>query len=178
MTIRGLAVLMQGVDLDMGAKIVLSGQAKDIQKENGIVSFYVLTGPATKQPPRGLKLFGQTRYRVECTTRQWRRARRDANDHSELVVEGYLAPHQGEETGSLYIAVVATSLQSTLVLNCLKLEQLEEVLQQTRDAFKEAREAQASRRELEEKAAAFVKANESLAKFLQNHPELVEGGRE
>ena len=83
----------------MGAKITLTGQAKDIQKLERSVSFYILSGPATQHPPRGLKLFGQTRYHVECTLRQWRRARFDSADSSDLVVEGYLEPRRDPETG-------------------------------------------------------------------------------
>lgn len=156
----------------MGAKITLTGQAKDIQKQERSVSFYIVTGPATKHPPRGLKLFGQTRYHVECSLRQWRRARCDPDDTSDLIVEGYLEPRRDPETGQLYISVVAMAVQSVLVQNARKLEQLQEVLQTTREDFKRAKAAEADREILEERAAAFVKANESVQRFLEQHPEL------
>jgi hypothetical protein len=157
----------------MGAKIVLTGQAKDIQRQERIVSFHIVTGPAARQPPRGLKLFGQTHYYVECTTRQWRRARQHPNDNSELNVEGYLEPRRDPETGQLFIAVTAVSVQSTLLQNAHKLEQLEQVLRETREAFKQAHKKGVSRAVLEERAAAFVKASDSVDKFLTNHPELI-----
>jgi hypothetical protein len=158
----------------MGCKITLTGQAKDIQKLERSVTFYILTGPATKHPPRGLKLFGQTRYAVECTLRQWRRARFDAEDDSDLVVEGYQEPRRDPETGHLYIAVVAMSVQSIMSQSMRKLGQLEEVLEQTREAFSQAKSSGVPRQELEEKAAAFVKANESVASFVEKHPELAD----
>jgi hypothetical protein len=156
----------------MGAKIVLTGQAKAIHKQEQIVSFYIVTGPATRQPPRGLKLFGPTRYHVECTTRQWRRARQNPNDQSDLVIEGYLEPRRDPETSHLFIAVVAESVQSVLSQNAHELRQLEENLVKARNAFMQAREKGAPREILEERAARFVKANESVHKFLSLHPEL------
>lgn len=156
----------------MGAKIMLSGQAKEIRKQERTVSFYIVTGPATKHPPRGLKLFGQTRYHIECTERQWRRAQQNPEDRSDLMVEGYLEPRRDGETGRLYIAVVAMSVQSMLVQHMRKLEQLQQVLKDTREAFKRAREGDAPQGVLEERAAAFVRANESVEKFLEKHPGL------
>lgn len=162
----------------MGAKIVLTGQAKDIHKDDHIVAFRIIAGPTTQHPPRGLKLYGQVRYQVECSTRQWRRARQDPNDHSDLMIEGYLEPRREAETGKLYVAVVATSVQSTLVQNHRKLEQLREALEKARQAYVQARKSDSPAAELEEKAAAFVKANESLCKFLEKHPELAPGPEE
>ena len=156
----------------MGAKITVVGQAKNIQKQERSVSFRIVTGPATQHPPRGLKLFGQTRYNVECTVRQWRRARHDPSDNSDLVVEGYLEPCREPETGKLYIAVVATSVQSVLTQNARKLEQLQQVLQEAREAFKRAKESGASQDALQEKASAFVSANKSVQEYLAKHPEL------
>ena len=154
----------------MGAKITITGQAKNVQKQERSVSFRVVTGPATQHPPRGLKLFGQTRYHVECTLRQWRRARHDPNDNSDLVVEGYLEPRREPETGKLYIAVVAMSVQSILTQSARKLEQLQQSLRETREAFKRAKDSGASKDVLEEKASAFVRANESVQEFLAKHP--------
>jgi hypothetical protein len=156
----------------MGAKIVLSGEAKDIQITEDVVSFNIITGPATRSPPSGLELYGPTRYHVQCTARQWGEARQDPEDRSALLVEGYLEPRRDEGTGQLYIAVAATTLQSTLAHNRRRLEQLEAALQQARDAFSAAREMGAPQSELEEKAQAFVKANAKIQKLLDRHPEL------
>ncbi len=156
----------------MGAKIVLSGKAKDIQKTEDVVSFDIVTGPATRSPPRGLELYGPTRYHVQCTARQWGQARQDSEDRSALLVEGYLEPRRDEGTGQLYVAVAATTLQSALVHNRRRLEQLEAALQQARGAFSVARETGAPQPELEAKAQAFVKANEKIQKLLERHPEL------
>ena len=161
----------------MGAKIMLTGQAQDIRKLERSVSFCIVTGPTTKHPPRGLKLFGPTLYRVECTTRQWRRARCRPDDRSDLIVEGYLAPRRDHETGRLYIAVVAMSLCSALSQCQHKLDQLRKVLDEAQQAFQHARQAGAPQQVLEERAAAFVKAHESVQKLLNEHPELISGER-
>jgi hypothetical protein len=159
----------------MGAMIVLTGHAENIEEKDELVSFHVLTGPATRKPPRGLKLFDPVQYYVECTVLQWRHARRSADDESDLIVEGYIEPRQDPDTDQLYIAVVALSVQSVLAQQCQKLEQLTQALHEARDAYRQARESGASVEELEEKAAAFVAANEKARKFLQKHPELGRG---
>jgi hypothetical protein len=156
----------------MGAKITLTGQARDVQKQERGISFYIVAGPATRHPPRGLKLFGPTRYHVECTSRQWSRARADPTDDSDLIVEGYLEPRRDPETGQLYVAVVATAMKSMLSHNAHKLEQLQDALEQAREAFVRAKSAEVDRETLEEKAAAFVRANSSVQDFVQTHPEL------
>lgn len=156
----------------MGAKVMLIGQAQDVQVQDQLVTFSIFTGPSTQHPPRGLALFEPVRYRVECTSRQWRRARYDDQDRTDLVVEGYQEPRREASGSGLYIAVVAQSIQSLLAQNAHKLEQLQEALQQAREAFKQAREAGALRPVLEEKAAALVKANESVEAFRSRHPEL------
>jgi hypothetical protein len=156
----------------MGAKIVLSGEAKDIQITEDVVSFNIITGPAIRTPPPGLELYGSTRYHVQCTARQWGEARQDPKDQSALLIEGYLEPRRDEGTGQPYIAVAATMLQSTLAHNRLRLEQLEVALQRARDAFSAARATGAPQAELEEKAQAFVRANAKIQKLLSRHPEL------
>lgn len=160
----------------MGAKIVLTGQAKDIQKTDQAISFTIVTGPATRRPPRGLKLFEPVHYHIECTARQWQRAREDPNDQSDLLVEGYVEPRRDPETGQLAIAVVATVLQSVAVQNRAKLQQLEQALQDARSAYEQAKEGGLPRAELEARAAAFVQANTGRAEFLEKHPELQTGG--
>jgi hypothetical protein len=156
----------------MGAKIVLSGEAQEIQRTDGIVTFTIHAGPATRHPPRGLELYNPTRYRISCTARQWARARQEPEDRSALLVEGYLEPRRDEETGALYVAVVATAVQSTLAHNRRRLEQLQEVMEEAREAFRLAKDAGVSSSEQAAKAAAFVKANEKLTHFLERHPEL------
>lgn len=75
----------------------------------------------------------------------------------------------------MFVAVVAMSVQSTLVQNARKLEQLMEHLETCREAFKQARESEAPRQALEERAAMFVAANEAVCEFLARHPDLAEG---
>jgi hypothetical protein len=161
----------------MGAKIVLTGQARDIQKSDQAISFTIVTGPATRRPPRGLRLFEPVHYRIECTARQWQRAREDPNDQSDLLVEGYIEPRRDPETGQLHIAVVATLLQSMAVQNRAKLQQLEQALQDARSAYQQARESGMPRAELEARAAAFVQANASQNEFQERHPELRTGSK-
>ena len=157
----------------MGARITLTGKAKQIEKSERSVLFHIITGPEAQHPPRGLKLFEQTHYQVECTPRQWRRARLDLQDDSDLVIEGYLEPRRDSETGRLYVAVVATEMQSELLLSAQELERLQEALHLARQAFQEAKGAGASRLTLEERASAFVQANERVDLYRQRHPELV-----
>ncbi len=161
----------------MGAKIVLTGQARDIQKSDQAISFTVVTGPATRRPPRGLRLFEPVHYRIECTARQWQRAREDPNDQSDLLVEGYIEPRRDPETGQVYVAVVATLLQSMAVQNRAKLRQLEQALQDARAAYQQARESGMPRAEMEARAAAFVQANAGRNEFLELHPELRTGSK-
>jgi hypothetical protein len=160
----------------MGAKIMLSGRARHIQKQERSVCFVIVTGPAARQPPRGLKLFGQTRYVVECTIRQWRKAHLDPGDETDLIVEGYVEPRRDPTTGGLYVAVVATAVQSKLCRNACRLDELKERLEACRDAYKHARDEDVDHAMLEECAAAFVQANEMVQEFLAAHPELTARG--
>jgi hypothetical protein len=156
----------------MGAKIKLSGRARNVEKGERSVTFTIITGPATRHPPRGLKLFGPTKYRVECTLRQWGRARHGPDDSSNLIVEGYVEPQRDGQTGELCIFVVATALQSTRKYNAEKLEQLCQALDEAREAFRCAREADAPPELLKAKAAAFVEANQAFQELLLKYPEL------
>jgi len=156
----------------MGAKIVLSGQATEIEKTTETVSFTVLTGPATRRPPRGLDLYGRTRYRVTCTTQLWNKAHPIADDPSDLLVEGYLEPRRAPERDELYVAVVATALQSTRPHNERRLAQLQEDLDEAREDFRRASQEGGSKQAQQARAAAFVKANDRVKRFLERHPEL------
>jgi hypothetical protein len=162
----------------MGAKIVLSGEAQNIHREGNIVTFTIATGPATRHPPPGLELYNRTHYRIECTAEQWDRTRQDPEDRSPLLIEGYLEPRQDAQTGQLYVAVAATTMQSTLAHNRRRLQRLQRSLDHARLAFKQARDAGASQQELEARAAAFVQANETLDQFVERHPYLVPEGRD
>jgi hypothetical protein len=156
----------------MGAKITLTGAAKGMQHQNNLISFQLVTGPATKNPPKGLNLFGQVTYQVQCTQRQWNRARASADDHSDLIVEGYCEPRQDPATGKLYIAVVAMSLRSMKRQNEQKLQQLAKELEKAKAAYQETKSSGATRQELEPLAERLVKAHESVERFLERHPEL------
>ena len=158
----------------MGAKIVLSGHAREIRVQDDLVSFDIVAGPATRHPPQGLDLYAATRYRITCTAQQWERARQDSSVESAFFVEGYLEPRRDERTDELYVAVVATMLQSMLGRNRRRLTQLREALDSAREAFRQAHEAGVPKQELEGRAAAFVTANERVARFVERHPELAE----
>jgi hypothetical protein len=157
----------------MGAKIVLSGQATEIEKQTDFVSFTIVTGPATRRPPRGLDLYSRTRYRVTSAVQLWDKAHPIPDDPSDLLVEGYLEPRRDPESDDLYIAVVATAMQSTRPHNERRLAQLQEALEVEREGFRRASQEGGSKKAQQAKAAAFVKANDRLKSFLARHPELV-----
>ena len=140
----------------MGAKIVLSGQTVEIERTTETVSFTIVTGPATRRPPRGLDLFGNTRYRVTCATQLWERAQAIPDDPSDMLVEGYLEPRRDPEGDELYIAVIATAMQSTLPHNQRRLEQLQAALDEAREAFRIASQEGGSKQDAQANAAAFV----------------------
>jgi hypothetical protein len=156
----------------MGAKIVLSGQATEIEKTTETVSFTVTTGPATRRPPRGLDIYGRTRYRVVCATQLWDQAHPIPDDPSDLLAEGYLEPRRDPDSDELYIAVVATALQSTRPHNERRLAQLQEALDEAREDFRRASQEGGSKKAQQARAAAFVKANDRVKRFLERHPEL------
>jgi hypothetical protein len=156
----------------MGAKIVLSGQTVEIERTTETVSFTIVTGPATRRAPRGLDLLGSTRYRVTCTTQLWERAHAIPDDPSDMLVEGYLEPRRDPESDELYVAVVATAMQSTLPHNQRRLEQLQSALDEAKEAFRRASQKSGSKQDAQAKAAAFVKANDRVKRFLERHPEL------
>jgi hypothetical protein len=156
----------------MGAKIVLSGQTVEIERTTETVSFTIETGPATRRPPRGLDLYDPIRYRVTCTTELWDRAHQVPDDPSDMLVEGYVEPRRDEESGELYVAVVATAMQSTLPHNRRRLEQLQQALDEARESFRRASQEGGSKQVAQAAAAAFVKANDRVKRFLERHPEL------
>ena len=137
-----------------------------------------MTGPATRRAPRGLDLLGSTRYRVTCTTQLWERAHAIPDDPSDMLVEGYLEPRRDPERDELYIAVIATAMESTLPHNQRRLEQIQGALDEAREAFRIASQKGGSKQDAQAKAAAFVKANDRLKRFLERHPELSRLGQE
>jgi len=161
----------------MGAKITLTGAARRMQCQNNLVSFQLVAGPTTKSPPKGLELFGQVAYHVQCTQRQWSRARTSDSDDSDLIIEGYCEPRQDSATGKLYIAVVAMSVRSMRKQNEQKFRQLSDELEKAKATYQEVKASGAARKELEVLAERLVRAHESVERFLERHPELrgVEG---
>lgn len=121
----------------MTAKLTLMGQPQHVQVKNGVVAFTIITGPASNTAPKGLVLFKAVTYRVECSERQFNRGRADAQDKSELILEGYLEPRM-DETGKPYIAVVALSVVSKQVQTARKLEQLRDETVKAEEAYEQA----------------------------------------
>lgn len=156
----------------MGAKVVLTGSAKKIQhhSKTNTVTFTIVTGPAVKHAPKGLSLFGDVRYVVTCSARQWRQARFGEDDDSDLTVEGYQEARQ--EDGKLYIAVGAMSVQSKRLQQERKLSQLTTEFEQAKALFAEAKQANTPKNELEMLAERLVKARDNLVKFREAHPDL------
>ncbi len=121
----------------MTAKLTLIGQPQHLQVKNGIVSFSITTGPASSTAPKGLALFKSATYRVECSERQFNRGRADAQDKSELILEGYLEPRIDEQ-GKPYVAVIALSVVSKQVQIVRKFEQLRDETVKAEEAYEQA----------------------------------------
>ena len=151
---------------------MLTGPAKGIQHhtKGNKVSFTIVTGPATKNAPKGLKLFGQVRYQVECTARQWNRARFSDDDDSDLVIEGFQEPR--EQEGKAYIAVVAMGVSSFRVQKERKLKQLMDGLEKAKVEYAEAKEMGAPEGELKELAGRLVGASDGISRFREKNPGL------
>lgn len=157
----------------MGAKIQLIGKPEKLRIEGTIVTFHITTGPSVKHAPKGLQLFGETTYVVQCTRRQLNRGRASENDDSELIIEGYQEPRVDKRSGRPRIAVVAMSLTSMRKQNERKLAQIS-------DQFVKAEEEYAAAYERyggdspEARAAleGMEKVKGNLLKFLERHPEL------
>jgi hypothetical protein len=111
----------------MTAKVTLIGQPQGLRIEKDIVTFRIITGPASNTAPKGLTLLPVSRaergraarrkataYVVQCAQRQYNRGRASERDKSELVIEGYQEPRIGED-GKSYIAVVALSASARAV---------------------------------------------------------------
>ena len=103
----------------------------------------------------------------------WDKAHPIPDDPSDLLVEGYQEPRRDPESDELYVAVVATAMQSTRPHNERRLAQLQEALEEAREGFRRASQEGGSKKAQQAKAAAFVKASDRLKSFLERHPELV-----
>ena len=156
----------------MSAKVTLIGQPQSLITKDGIVTFRLLTGPASNTAPKGLQLFKASAYLVQCSERQFTRGRADAGDKSELILEGYQEPRV-DESGKPYIAVVALSVVSKQAQNARKLEQLREETVKAEEAYDAACE-QFGIDSLQAVAAgqAFEGVKAGLLKFMANHPEV------
>lgn len=155
----------------MSAKIILTGHPEDLQIKNGIVSFRIVAGPASSTAPKGLPLFKAVPYSVQCSERQYNRARAHAADHSDLIIEGYLEP-RADERGKSYIAVIATSVVSQLAQNEKKLQQLRDQFAQAEEAYDAACASYGEDSPQAHAAQAqWTALKDGLLKFLDKHPE-------
>ena len=164
----------------MTAKITLIGQPQGLRIEKDVVTFRIITGPASNTAPKGLTLFKATTYVVQSAMRQYNRGRVNERDKSELIIEGYQEPRIGEdgstelaEVGQPYIAVVALSVASKNQQAARKLEQLNEEVGKAEDAYNAAcdqygDDTPQARAALE----AFEKLKAGLVKFMESHSEL------
>jgi len=156
----------------MSAKITLVGSPQGLRTEESVVTFRIITGPASSTAPKGLPLFKAVTYVVQCTAKQFRKGHVDDRDRSELIIEGYQEPRL-DENGKPYIAVIATSLASKRSQVERKLAQLRDETVKVEEVYEAAcdergvdsTEAQAALAQMEK-----VKAN--LVKFLGSHPEV------
>jgi hypothetical protein len=110
---------------------------------------------------------------VICRVPLWDKAHPIPDDPSDLLIEGYLEPRRDPESDELYVSVVATAMQSTRPHNERRLAQLQAALDEAREDFRRVSEGGGSKKAQQARAAAFVKANDRLKRFLARHPELV-----
>ncbi len=155
----------------MSAKITLVGHPEALRIEKGVVTFRLVTGPASNTAPKGLPLFKSVTYIVQCSERQYNRGRAHPQDKSDLVLEGYLEPRLDEQ-GRPCIAVVATSVASLLAQNERKLLQIRDQFVQAEADYDAVCEAQGEDSPPAQTALAqWEAAKTSLLKFLEKHPE-------
>lgn len=121
----------------MSAKINLVGQPQGVHVEKDIVTFKVTTGPASNTAPKGLPMFKAVTYVVQCTQKQFKKARASEQDKSDLIIEGYQEPRL-DEKGKLYIAVVATSVLSKQTQTDRKLTQIRDEVVKAEEAYEAA----------------------------------------
>ena len=67
----------------MTAKITLIGQPQSLRIEKDIVTFRIITGPASNTAPKGLTLFKATTYVVQCAMRHDLRSKSNRGRASE-----------------------------------------------------------------------------------------------
>jgi hypothetical protein len=156
----------------MTAKVTLVGQPQGLCIEKDIVTFRIITGPASSTAPKGLMLFQAVTYVVQCSQRQLNRGRVSDRDKSELIIEGCQEPRIGED-GRPYIAVVALSIVSKQAQTERKLVQLREEVEKAEDAYNAACD-QFGDASPQAQAAfeTFEKMKAGLVKFMASHAEL------
>ena len=110
------------------------GQPQNLHVEKDIATFKIVTGPASNSAPKGLDLFKPVTYLVQCSQRQLNRGRAGTEDHSELIIEGYLEPRLGPD-GKLFIAVVGLSVASKQQQNERKLTQLRDEVTKAEEIY-------------------------------------------
>ncbi|MBN1890868.1 MAG: hypothetical protein JW850_22930 [Thermoflexales bacterium] len=156
----------------MSAKINLIGQPQELRVKDNIVTFKIVAGPASNSAPKGLPMFKPSTYVVQCTERQFKRARVDESDDSELVIEGYLEPRL-DGNGKACIAVVGTSITSKRAQTERKLEQIRAEAIKAEEAYEAACD-QYGEESPQAKAALdlFEKVKSNLVKYLSSHPEI------
>lgn len=159
----------------MSAKVNLVGQPQGLRIEKGLVTFKIITGPASSTAPKGLPLFKATTYVVQCSQKQYNKARASEQDKSELIIEGYQEPRT-DENGKLYIAVVALSVMSKQSQAERKLAQIRDEVVKAEEAYEAACEQFGQASQQAEAALEFLeKVKANLLKFLSSHPELTPG---
>jgi len=152
----------------MTAKITLVSQPQGLQTgKDGIVTFEIITGPASNTAPKGLPLFKAVTYVVQCSQRQLNRGRVNEQDKSELVIEGYQEPRIGED-GKPYLAVVALAVASKNQQAARKLEQLREEVSKAEDAYNAACD-QYGDDSPQAASETFEKLKAGLVKFMASH---------
>lgn len=156
----------------MSAKITLIGQPQGVHVEKDVVTFKIITGPASNTAPKGLELFKATTYVVQCNQRQLNRGRAGEKDQSELIIEGYLEPRLDKE-GKPYVAVVAQAVISKQAQNMRKMEQLREETIKAEEAYEQACDQHGvDSPQAQMTGEQFEKVKVNFLKFMSSHPEL------
>ncbi len=154
----------------MSAKITLIGQPQSLRFEKDLITFKIITGPASNSAPKGLALYKAVTYVVQCNKRQLSRGRTDDRDKSELIIEGYQEPRTDSD-GKLYIAVVALAISSKQLQGNRKLEQLRDETLKAEEAYEQAcNQYGLDSAEAQRAAEVFEKIKTNYLKFMGSQP--------
>ncbi len=154
----------------MSAKITLIGQPQSLRIERDLVTFKIVTGPASNSAPKGLDLYKAVTYVVHCNKRQISRGRVDERDKSELIIEGYQEPRTDAD-GKLYIDVVALAISSKQLQGNRKVEQLRDETLKAEEAYERACDKYGlDSAEAQSAAEAFEKIKGNYLKFMGSQP--------